>query len=188
VCAWLLVPFAAALAISFALVPVFTNKNLIISLPAAYLLLSRAALRLPRRPQLAAALALGLVGMSAFGVLANGRYWRRPHREQFREATSALLARSWDPAATRILAYPAFGFDYYLAKQQGPRPVDFALVPRPGLAAAAAFLARDRSQTLWLLTAHHDAEAELLRALERDHALVLEERFYYAWLRRYERR
>jgi hypothetical protein len=39
-----------------------------------------------------------------------------------------------------------------------------------------------------LLTAHHDAEAELLRALERDHALVLEERFYYAWLRRYERR
>ena len=188
VCAWLVVPFAAALAISFALVPVFTNKNLIVSLPAAYLLLSRATLRLPRRPQLAAALALTLVGMSAFGVLANGRYWRRPHREQFREATSALLARSWDPAAGRILAYPAFGFDYYLAKQQAPRPVDFALVPRPHLAAATAFLTSDRSQTRWLLTAHHDAEPELLLALERDYALVLEERFYYAWLRRYERR
>ena len=188
VCAWLVAPFAAALAISFSRVPVLTARNLIISLPAAYLLLSRATLRLPRRPQLGAALAVALVGMSAFGVLANGRYWRRPHKEQFREAASALVARSWDPAETRILAYPAFGFDYYLARQGAPRSVDFALTPRPRLEAAAPFLAIDRSQTRWLLTAHKDAEPELLLALERDYALVLEERFYYAWLRRYERR
>ncbi len=188
VCAWLLLPFGAAVAISFALVPVFTARNLIISLPAAYLLLSRAALRLPRSPRLAAGLAIGLVGMSAYGVLANGRYWRRPHKEQFREAAAALAARPRGPADERILGYPAFGFDYYLARQAAPRRVDFALAPRPRLEAAAPFLARDRSQTLWLLTAHLDAEPELLLALERDYELVLEERFYYAWLRRYERR
>jgi len=61
-------------------------------------------------------------------------------------------------------------------------------VPRPRLEAVAPFLARDQSQTLWLLTAQRDAEPELLRALERDYALVLEQRFYYSWLRRYERR
>jgi len=188
VCAWLVVPFAVALAISFALVPIFTVRNLIVSLPAAYLLLSRATLQLPRRPRLGVALALVLVGMSAFGLLANGRYWRRPQKEQIREAAAALVARSWDPAATRILAYPAVGFDYYLARQGAPRSVDFALAPRPRLEAAAPFLARDRSQTLWLLTAHRDAEPELLLALERDYELVLEERFYYAWLRRYERK
>jgi hypothetical protein len=169
-------------------VPVFTARNLIVSLPAAYLLVSRAALRLPRDPRLAAALALGLVGMGGFGVLESGRYWRRPHKEQFREVVQALGAASWDPAATRILAYPAFGFDYYLARQNAPRSVDFALSPRASLEAAAPFLAAEAPKTLWLLTAHADADPELLLALERDYALTLEERFYRAWLRRYERR
>jgi hypothetical protein len=188
VCAWLLLPFAAAVAISFALTPVFTARNLIISLPAAYLLLARAALQVPRSPRLAVGLAIGLVGMSAYGVLGNARYWRRPHKEQFREAAAALAAWPQSAEGERILAYPGFGFDYYLARQVLPRRVDFALAPRPRLEAAAPYLARERPATLWLLTAHFDAAPELLRALELDYRLVLEERFYYAWLRRYERR
>jgi uncharacterized membrane protein len=188
VCVWAIAPFAAAVAFSLARVPVLTSRNRIVSLPGVYLLVARATLRLPQRPRWAAALGLALVGLSASGLLVNGRYWRKPHKDQFREAVSALRAQAWDPAQARILARPAAGFDYYLAKLGAPRSVDFELAPEAPLASVAPYLARAAPQTLWLLAGHKDADPELLLALERDYALVLEERFYRAWLRRYERR
>jgi hypothetical protein len=88
---WLIVAFAGAYAISVQWKPALMYSYLIISLPAAYLLVARAITQLPLRPNVQ----IGLVTVAAVLLLSHllfsMDYYTKPHKEQFREAMRFVI-------------------------------------------------------------------------------------------------
>lgn len=118
VTAWLLVPFVAVWIKSLASTPVLTTKNLIILLPAAYLLLARAIARMAfsqiLRAGIAAVLVLAFLGQMIFG----SHYYSSVAKEQFREAMQ-YVARVDNPSSPSLIIACSNHldyFNYYLAR------------------------------------------------------------------------
>ena len=88
---WLIVPFAGAYTISVLWSPFLVNRALIISLPAAYLLVARAVTQLPLRPKAQLGLVTGAAVLLVSHLLFSMDYYTEPHKEQFREAMQFVI-------------------------------------------------------------------------------------------------
>ncbi len=116
--AWLIVPVALALVASVVFNPVFTPRNLIICLPAAYLLLALALLQLPLsgalKPVVAVAVPCLLLVHTVFAL----EYYWRPGKQQVREAMAfvAQLEPEFPGAILVGNAHNPAYFDYYLER------------------------------------------------------------------------
>lgn len=116
---WLVVPFAGAYVISLLWTPTLVFRYLIISFPAAYLLLARAVVRLP----LSARTQGGLVAVAGAALLVHLvfslNYYSEPYKAQIREGVR-FVAENERPSA--LVAYcagvrPEY-FDYYLIRHR----------------------------------------------------------------------
>ena len=115
---WLTVPFAGAYVVSLVWTPILEPRYLIISLPAAYLLVARAVTRLPLRPAMkGAAVALGTVLLLAQLIFVMN-YYSEPSKEQIREGVRFAVEN--EPPAS-LAAYCAGVrvqfFNYYLIRE-----------------------------------------------------------------------
>ncbi|QIN77679.1 hypothetical protein GBA65_03195 [Rubrobacter marinus] len=115
---WLTVPFAGAYVVSLIWTPILEPRYLIVSLPAAYLLVARAVTQLPVRPMVqATAVALGSVLLLAQLVFLMD-YYTEPSKEQIREGVE-FVAENERPST--LLAYCAgvrvAFFNYYLVQE-----------------------------------------------------------------------
>jgi len=172
---WLVVPLLGAIAVSYLSFPLLTNRNLIVGLPAAYLLLARSVAVLAtgwRRAALGALLVAGLLAHLLFGM----RYYAVPRKEQFREAVAEVVVKDTDPAASVgsfIIgrAYHREYFDYYFARLGSPRRVDLVAGADADLPAAQALLEARRPTRVWLLAGHLPVEARFLAFLRERYAL-----------------
>jgi len=172
---WLVLPFLGAVAVSYLSFPLLTNRNLIVGLPAAYLLLARALVVLTRGRFQAALGALVVAGLLAHLLLVM-RYYSVPRKEQFREAAAAVAARDPDPAGSLVIgrAYHREYFDYYFKRLGSRRRVDLVAGADADLPALQALLAARRPERVWLLAGHLPVEGNFLSFLrdryeEREH-------------------
>jgi mannosyltransferase len=174
---WLGLPFLGAVAVSYLSFPLLTNRNLIVGLPAAYLLLARSVTvlataigspRSPRSPR-RSALASLLVAALLAHLLLHMRYYEVPEKEQFREAASMVAALDPDPAGSIVLAraYHREYFDYYFARLKSPRRVDLVAGADADIEATAALLAARRPTRIWLLAGHLAVEDKFLAFLRQ---------------------
>jgi hypothetical protein len=172
---WLVVPLLGAIAVSYLSFPLLTNRNLIVGLPAAYLLLARAVTVLAtgwRRAALATLLVAGLLAHLLFGM----RYYSVPGKEQFREAVAAVVANDPDPAGSAgsvVMgrAYHREYFDYYFARLGSPRRVDLVAGTDADVPAARALLDARKPARVWLLAGHLPVEDGFLAFLRERYAL-----------------
>jgi mannosyltransferase len=91
--AWLLAPAVIAYAVSQGPVPIYSHRNLIVSLPAWWLLAAALIDRIPRPTGRALALAVVLAPAVSGGLW----YYGTPHKEQWREL-AAEVATSLQPS------------------------------------------------------------------------------------------
>ena len=164
---WIAIPFAGAVAVSYVAFPLLTSRNLIVCLPAAYLLLARAftVLAAGRRLALSAGLALLALLAHLFFVL---RFYSVPQKEQFREAVAAVAASDPEPGAGVAVLGCAFHreyFDHYFARLGSRRRVDLVSCGDQGLADIESFLGRTRPRRVWLLRGHREVSPALLTLL-----------------------
>ncbi len=128
---WLVLPFLIAYVKSSVSASVFTHRNLIVSLPAVYLLVARGITSLPM-PSFAmrAAAAAVLVAMCVRTITS--AYYTAPHKDQFREAVAVVKNQEaqYPDAALMVYAHLPFAFDYYLQR--------FGSTLRPELVAGKA--------------------------------------------------
>jgi mannosyltransferase len=169
---WLVVPLLGAIAVSYLSFPLLTNRNLIVGLPAAYLLLARAVTVLAtgwRRAALGTLLVAGLLGHLLFGM----RYYAVPGKEQFREAVAEVVASDPDPAGSVVIgrAYHREYFDYYFARLGSPRRVDLVAGTAADVPAARALLDARKPARVWLLAGHLPVEARFLAFLRERYDL-----------------
>jgi len=175
---WLVLPFLGAVAVSYLSFPLLTNRNLIIGLPVAYLLLARSITVLTcgrsrgTQAMLSAAAVAGLLGHLLFVM----RYYEVPRKEQFREAVAEVAARDPDPAGSLVIgrAYHREYFDYYFKRLGSRRRVDLVAGTDADIPTAQILLEARRPGRVWLLSGHLPVEERFLSFLrdrydEREH-------------------
>lgn len=86
---WLLAPALIAYAVSHGPVPIYSHRNLIVSLPAWWLLAAALVDRIPR----ASGRALALAAVLAPTVSGSLWYYGTPHKEQWRELAAEMAPR-----------------------------------------------------------------------------------------------
>jgi mannosyltransferase len=169
---WLVVPFAGAFAQSALSTPSLTFRNLIISLPAAYLLLSRAIVRLAPGRWGAPAVATLMVAVALAHLLFYLDYYSEPHKEQFREAVAYVVendARYRDSVVVACAWNEAY-FDYYFERLGSERRVEVEGCEPGDLAAVERVVRSEDPEYLWYLRSdnrargpHYGASRKFLR-------------------------
>ena len=184
---WLLLPVALAFAVSKVWLPIYTRRNLLIVLPAAYALTARALTWLLPRPR-AQALAGAALAVALLGGLWSGHYYTRVHNDQFREAAAVLAAHEAETPGAVVWAagVPGEYFDYYLARQGAQIRTDRDA--RAHGDPIRALVAERRPPWFWLLAGPRPVPDRLFTALEPHYELVRHDAFYHASARLYRRR
>jgi mannosyltransferase len=188
--AWLVVPFAIAYTRSKLSLPMITDRNLLISLPAAFLLFSRALTFTLRAARLQAITVAAMVGVLLFGLFVTGGYYRLPRKEQFREAAAVVVEREAEFPDARIVAHAwsKGKFDYYLERLGSESRVDLRAGTAADVPRVRAYLAAEDPHHVWFLLGHMQPEEPFMKFLDHELELVFHVPLYRAFVRLYRRR
>jgi mannosyltransferase len=159
---WLVVPFAGAYVKSLVSVPVLTPRNLIISLPAAYLLVARCITWLPFRGWGHGLLTVGLAGGFVLQLCFGMHYYSEPQKEQFREAVQYLVERDQVYGDSTILAWGAYReqFDYYFDRTGSGRRIDVVGGREADLVPVIQYVIEENPRYLWYVVAQGRSRVE----------------------------
>jgi uncharacterized membrane protein len=168
--AWLVVPLAIAFVRSKMSLPMINDRNLLISLPAAFLLFARAITAIIRDVRLQAVTTGAIVAIMLHGLFVTGRYYTEPRKEQFREAAQVVALREHEfPNATVIAhAWSKGKFDYYLERLGADARVDLLAGTADDLDRLRAHLAERRPTHVWFLLGHQQPDPTFIKTLDRD--------------------
>lgn len=148
---WAFLPFLGAYLISLFWVPVFSERNLIIILPAFYILFSRSIIRLFLNVKIQTMLIIIIIGLIA--CTFNRDYYRKPFKEQFREAGEFVAKNSYPYEDLSIIAWgcsPGF-FDYYIDKFGLNKKIDLMIPARYDVDRLKKFIIERNPRYLWFL-------------------------------------
>jgi hypothetical protein len=123
---WLVVPFAAAYIKSIVSTPILSERNLIISLPPAYLLLSRSVMRVPVRSYIHTVMICISAALLAHHLVFPMEYYTKITKDQFSDVVQYLLEEdSIDHCSVIVANSNQEGyFDYYFDRLGTGRRVD----------------------------------------------------------------
>lgn len=167
VLAWCVAPFLAAFIQSTVSTPVMTSRNLIVILPALYLLLARGICAMPYRA--VPALWCGAVLLSQSYQIKD--YLLEISKDRFDLAASYVLAQP-QSSAFPIVAYTerkSF-FDYYFEKLGSPRRVGLLAGTPADIGKIKKFVAT--SEGFWFLSGPVPARAKFRSYLDATYVLV----------------
>ena len=176
---WIVVPFAVPYVKSLISTPVIVVRNLIVILPAIYLLTARGIARIPLPRTyvglLTAAVCIALVCHGVYGL----HYYNLPHKDQFRDVVRYVLGH--DRAAEDIpivaVSYGDRFFDYYFRRLGSPKRVEVAGGTARDIPKVRDFLTRRKPQYLWFVWGHKTPEQEFLDYLMTDYTPIDAKRF-----------
>jgi len=183
---WLVLPFLFAFTWSKLSIPILHWRYLIVSLPAAYLLLARALVHTVPHAKARAALVAALAVMLLYGLIGSGRYYAEGRKEQFREAAALVAEHDAEYPGARILAHG--GYEYYLRRFRALDRLEPVSGRGDEVERVGVLLGRERPEYVWLLSGHRRADEAFLESLEPGYQLLRYDRFFGAWVRLYQRR
>jgi hypothetical protein len=184
---WLIVPFAGAYTISVLWTPVLITRYLLISLPAAYLLLARSLTQLPLRPRVQVGLVTVATGLLVSHLLFSMDYYTKPHKEQFREAVqfvtlneradALIVGCSWGFYGPDKVPLPdaaaAAKFDYYFKQQGSERRVEELACEAKDMPTLKERIEREDYRYIFYLAVHRpEPERPLTLALHDEFELI----------------
>ena len=191
--AWLVVPFVGVFIESHLWAACLKYPYLIISLPAAYLLLSRAVLSLPVKGKIQNILA----GALLVGALCN-LFWRLDfysvdHKEQVREAVQYVIEHDGKYPDSLVVASKWLGkshwpyrsmYNYYFERAGSAKRVDLLGGLPEDVAHFQGELDKTKPRYIWMISIHMPPHEEFLKALEKDYECEQEAAFYFSnvWL------
>lgn len=185
--AWLVVSFAVAKFVSESYAPILTVRNLIIALPAAYLLLSRAIVRAFMGDPARIAVTVGVATLALAHLFVFTGYYTEPRKQQVREAVR-FVAENGGPDT--LVAHCGVGREanYYYKKQDTDRSASdhVPACKADDLQDIGERIGRGDYRRLIFVRAHLKPETELLESLDREFELVRQDKLVGAGARLYE--
>lgn len=174
----ILIPFAIVVGKSLVSLPIYTPRNMLIALPAAYLLFGRALLSLPWRSNTAMWLSLAaFFAFAHFGQIQRQGYFVIPTKAQVREAALYVAA---DPKQLPIFTcdWDTENFEYYLLKAgAAARLHRFSEQAQKDSDVKAAFGDVDE---FWFAQSNVDIRTEFDNAIRKNYQLVEEKEWLMA--------
>ena len=170
---WFLVPYAGAHLKSFVSTPIVSWRNLIISLPAAYLLLARGiGLLLKQKrffPADTVTIAIILIVHLVFGM----NYYKTQEKEQFRQTVGHIVEHQ-DSENASIIAYawsPEY-LNYYFNQFNSSQSVNLVAGDSSDVATIDHFLNTTDNNYIWYVAAHKKSSDKVIEFLEQKMELV----------------
>jgi mannosyltransferase len=186
---WLVIPLALTWLFSVLQDPIYTQRNLIVSMPAAYLLLSRAIVRLPLRGCIQAGIALVIAGSALYQMLFVMGYYRFPSKEQFREAVEYIINHTDSERSYAVVGYAYYPdyFNYYFERFGSPERVALIAGGAEDETAFDDYLRQHAPERVWYIAAHKPPESGFIEHLMATMELADAKKFLGAqvWLFRY---
>lgn len=182
---WLGAPMVVAYMVSLLWTPVFTQRNLLICLPPAYLLCARAIGTLPIRRLGQAGIALAIAGVALHNLVYSTGYYRFDQKEQYREAARYVVDRyaaSRDPSVIGYSRFPDY-FDYYFERMGSEVRIDLTAGENEDRDRLRAYLEDVNPDRIWFLSAHRPPDDGFLEALLADYQVIDHKAFIMAEVR-----
>lgn len=179
---WLVVPFAVSHLQSAVWRSTLTLRNMMICLPAVYLLAARGIARIPvaRVYHLAIAVAVfvALLAELLFGM----RYYVTPAKDQYREAVAYVVMNDAKYPRSLIVGWKDPIFDYYFAKLGSRRRLQLNLWDRRAEYDLAREIQARGPDYLWLISGHWKIDPEFLAFMKSRYTLVDSKELVCAWV------
>jgi hypothetical protein len=176
---WLVAPVLLAFVKSLVSRPVFVPRNLIICLPAAYLLSARALSLLPLRARWRSCVAGALTAALLVHLVAGLNYYRQPTKEQFREAAQYVIDRDAAVGGPSAGGADLLGFawseehlNFYLERLGSSLRVKQVLGLDTDIPQLETYLDQEHPRRLWYIAAHRVPQQGFLDALADRMTLV----------------
>ncbi len=176
---WLVLPFIITFTKSLISTPVITIRNLIISLPPAYLLLAHSITQLELKKTLKVLITLFLFTFSIFQLFFGISYYKKPHKEQFREAVF-FVAENYNLFDNSIIigfSWSKEHFNYYFKRKGFENRLKYILGEREDIEKLEKILLEKKPSYLWYLRAHRIPHPEFLNYLKNKFTLLLYKSF-----------
>lgn len=109
---WLFIPFIIVYIRSEISTPILTYRSLLISLPPAYILLSRALIKLPFNIKINYLIVCVLISFLINDLFYNLDYYSKPTKNQFRESVKYIIDNNSKYQDNQILGY-AWNLQYF---------------------------------------------------------------------------
>ena len=177
--AWALVPFVVAYAASQSSVQLLTGKNLLISLPAVYLLLARSITRAFSGRAAAifqGAVAVGLAAACLAYLLLSMDYYTTPTKEQVREAASYVVNHE-GPDTLVVRCDVDDRLDYYLRTERTGKWADVEACEAKDFSKIEDKVQEGDYREVFHLISHTDPDPQMVSMLQRNFQPVHYERF-----------
>ncbi len=174
----ILIPFAIVVGKSMVSLPVYTPRNMLIALPAAYILFARAILTLPWRSSsgLIAGLAVFFVSSHMAQIQRQG-YFVQPTKAQVREAADVVSGKD-SSLPVFACAWDYENFEYYMRYWgSAGRLREFPEKAQKDADVAAAF---GNEPEFWLAISNVEYRPEFQKAVEMTYEVVKDKRFLMA--------
>ncbi|MEE8357665.1 MAG: glycosyltransferase family 39 protein [Anaerolineales bacterium] len=166
---WLIVPFAIAFFISITYKPILLNRNLIISLPAAYLLLARAITQLPISRTGQTLVTFSITGFFLYHLLFGLNYYSRPYKEQFREAVGFVVSEKLHYEDSVVIGYvmdPAL-LNYYFKKKGSEQRVAVIAGQKEDISIVSEYIQIENPNFIWYISGHIEPSPEFIEFLDQ---------------------
>ena len=164
---WLSTPIIISYAISGFIVPVWQNRNLVIVLPAAYLLLARSISMGIGKNLWQNVVALLMTSIIAYALIFDNGYYSRPKRPQFREAAAYIAERESRYSGAPVVGcvYRTYALNYYFKKLGAESHTETLACKEQDIGKVRELIARENPDYLWFASAHRIPTKSLLKAL-----------------------
>jgi len=183
---WLVIPFAGVFIESILSVSVFTTRNLIISLPAAYLLLSRSITQFHFSSRKLATVSIVIACFLLFHLIYIMNYYSKAYKGQFREAVSYIVEKDRVYKDSLIVgwAWNKSFFDYYFQRNCSNRRVDILAGRENDISLLANAIRLKSPKYIWYVSGHRVPDIGFINFLNKELALVVQKQFVGAkvWL------
>ncbi|MBA3950445.1 MAG: glycosyltransferase family 39 protein [Rubrobacter sp.] len=183
--AWLVGPFVVGYALSQTSVQLLTHKNLLVSLPAAYLLVARGITGvLPNRTAgnvLQWSLALGFAAACLFNLLFTADYYSTPNKEQLR-ASATYINQNETPETLLVRCDIDDRLDYYLGDGEPGVRRDADACTEEDFPALMDRVEKDGYREVFYFMSHKQPTPELVSRMKAEFDLVGYRPFYRTWV------
>ncbi|MBU0764680.1 MAG: glycosyltransferase family 39 protein [Bacteroidetes bacterium] len=171
---WMIAPFWITYLISDIFVNVLTLKNLIISLPPAYILFSRAITAAAVKPVFQFALSAVILFLFLWNLLFTQDYYNTITKEQFREGIACIAEQDsrLDNSVVIGFAWHEDFFNYYFKRFDCQKRIELIAGEPADTIITGKYLAENNPHYVWYIRGHRPTAPEFTGFLERQLTLL----------------
>jgi len=177
---WLLGPFLFAYVKSLSSASIYTERNLIVSLPIAYLLAARGLQVACVKPPVQ----VGVVALILAAVLLrllSSTYYSVPHKDQFREAVSLIIKNEKAHPDTLIMGYGynMCEYNYYFKRFGSKRRIKQRTGSVEDIPRVRKLLAKSHARYWWYLVTDPYPDKKFMTFLAKHFTVAGQKKFYH---------